>query len=91
MLTGGKAYVGIRRNTPTISAFTWYDLTNGGTPPGTYPTTACAISVSEQANLVSIEVLTTANLVYETTCDPGTAPGERRSSPAPRRGSRSTR
>lgn len=75
VLTGGKAYVGVRSNTPTITAFTWYDLTNGGTPPGTFPAGACAISIGAQANLISIEVLTPTNLVYETTCNPGTVMG----------------
>ncbi|MFJ6797476.1 hypothetical protein [Streptomyces sp. NPDC091268] len=75
VLTGGKAYAGVRSNTPTVTPFTWYDLTNGGTPPGTFPANACAISIGAQANLISIEVLTTGNQLYETTCNPGVVMG----------------
>ncbi|MEV6582151.1 hypothetical protein AB0M92_28730 [Streptomyces sp. NPDC051582] len=64
-------YAGIRDLTPNRTNWRWYDLTDTGE---TYPTDACAVSVSSQANIVNIEVLTTGGDIWETTCtiDPGT-------------------
>ncbi|MFE9562668.1 hypothetical protein ACFYM0_16360 [Streptomyces sp. NPDC006487] len=66
VLSAGVTYAGIRDLQPTVTAWRWYDLTTTG---DTYPEDACAVSISEQANIVNVEVLTTGGLVYETSCD----------------------
>ncbi|MFD9302702.1 hypothetical protein ACFWCB_08440 [Streptomyces sp. NPDC060048] len=73
VLSDTITYAGIRDLTGPGSPtpWRWYDLTDTGE---TYPTDACAVSVSSQANIVNIEVLTTAGEIYETQCtiNPGT-------------------
>ncbi|AWZ04074.1 MULTISPECIES: collagen-like protein [unclassified Streptomyces] len=71
VLSAGVTYAGIRDLQPNVTPWRWYDLTTTGE---TYPEDACAVSISEQANIVNVEVLTTGGLVYETSCDidPGT-------------------
>ncbi|WP_078864583.1 hypothetical protein [Streptomyces roseus] len=64
-------YAGIRDLTPSPTNWRWYDLTDTG---DTYPADACAVSISSQANIVNIEVLTTGGDIWETSCtiNPGT-------------------
>ncbi|MEV4193398.1 hypothetical protein [Streptomyces toxytricini] len=71
VLSDTVTYAGIRDLTPAPTPWRWYDLTDTGE---TYPTDACAVSVSSQANIVNIEVLTTGGEIYETSCtiNPGT-------------------
>lgn len=60
----GYTAVGIRDLQPEVTPFTFYDLTTDES----YPDNACAVSVASQANLVSVEVLTTDGVLYETPC-----------------------
>ncbi|MEU6862454.1 hypothetical protein ABZ924_04105 [Streptomyces sp. NPDC046876] len=71
MLSDTITYAGIRDLTPAVTPWRWYDLTDTG---DTYPTDACAVSISTQANIVNIEVLTTGGEIFETRCTivPGT-------------------
>ncbi len=67
-LVDGTAYVGIRDLRSQITPFVWQDLTDPAIHPG-YPPRACAISIAEHNNLVSVEVLTLDGEVYETRCE----------------------
>ncbi|MFK0255381.1 hypothetical protein [Streptomyces sp. NPDC090445] len=71
VLSDTITFAGIRDLTPAPTPWRWYDLTDTG---DTYPTDACAVSISTQANIVNIEVLTTGGDIYETACriNPGT-------------------
>ncbi|MFE4048916.1 hypothetical protein [Streptomyces sp. YIM B13518] len=66
----GVTAVGIRDTQPNVTPFIFYDLT----ADPSYPENACAVSVASQANLVSVQVITTDGDLYETQCDivPGT-------------------
>ncbi|MGW0393855.1 hypothetical protein ACWDYJ_23740 [Streptomyces sp. NPDC003042] len=71
MLTGdGVAYAGVRR--PGLTGFTWYDLTDEGQG---FPENPCSISVASSDNVVSIQVQTTEDELYETICVVTIAPG----------------
>ncbi|MFC0600397.1 hypothetical protein [Streptomyces palmae] len=73
VLVDGIAYAGIKNLTGDVGReFTWYDLTD--TPGGGYPANACAISVSEVAFAVKVQVVTTDGLLYETSCTKVTGP-----------------
>ncbi|MFD3698344.1 hypothetical protein ACFWUZ_19710 [Streptomyces sp. NPDC058646] len=80
VLTGGRAYAGIR-NLQVMGSpgpFRWYDLTD--TPGNNFPDGACAISIASQTSAaggVSIEVLTEDGAVYETTCSIDNEAGNR--------------
>ncbi|MFJ6047260.1 hypothetical protein [Streptomyces sp. NPDC092307] len=70
----GNAYAGIRRLAgPNAGTWVWYDLTTN--PQGQYPDGACGISIGDQANVLAIEVVTTAGVIWETSCDVNTGPG----------------
>ncbi|RFC72594.1 hypothetical protein DXZ75_37385 [Streptomyces sp. AcE210] len=64
------AYAGIHDLTGTDpNPWVWYDLTDDSPVGGAFPEGACGISIAQQANDITIEVLTTSGLVYETECD----------------------
>ncbi|MEV7556363.1 hypothetical protein [Streptomyces sp. NPDC089795] len=63
----GNAYAGIRRLAgPNAGTWVWYDLTTN--PTGRFPDGACGISIGHQANVLDIDVVTTAGVIWETTC-----------------------
>ncbi|MCH0538187.1 hypothetical protein I3F58_01145 [Streptomyces sp. MUM 203J] len=68
VLSDGITYAGIRALTgPNVDrGYVWYDLTDDGEG---YPMGACSVSIANQANGTSIQVLTTDGEVYETVCE----------------------
>ncbi|MFF3287983.1 hypothetical protein [Streptomyces sp. NPDC003023] len=69
VLSDDIAYAGARQLTgPNAGTWIWYDLTDGDSEENPFPADPCAISIAQQANDITIEVLTEEGLIYETEC-----------------------
>ncbi|MGW1667456.1 hypothetical protein [Streptomyces sp. NPDC002324] len=71
MLSGGRAYVGVRNINPQPpqGVYVWEDLTDDDLPlnqPPDFPANACSISISAQGNDAWVKVVTTGGAVWET-------------------------
>lgn len=69
VLSDDIAYAGVRNLAGMApSPWIWYDLTDDDTANNPFPADPCAISIAQQANDITIQVLTEEGLVYETEC-----------------------
>jgi hypothetical protein len=97
VISGGVTYVGRQDLLPTMSPYTWVNLSSNDNYPGP---SVCGVGVSTQGNDLWVQVLTTGGQVWQTHCNvPGTTltctgawvqqktPSTTLSAPNPRNGS----